>query len=275
MSGLLLLALLAGGEPAPSSKGALPEASVGMPLVLREVVLPGPQLEAVPWTDRRQKLVVRVLDVYPHGDAFRYDLECVGYEPGTYDLREHLRRPGEAGPPDLRPMAVRIVALLPPGQIEPHPLASQTTPRLGGYRWLLAALGVAWVVGLLAILRGRRRREALGAASAAVAPTLAERLRPLVERAQRGELTPAGQAEIERLLLADWRQRLRLDEEHPAAAIVALRAHPEAGALLRRLEAWLHDPQAPREIDLPALLAPFCAHAAEANPGAEGAGASR
>ena len=40
-------------------------------------------------------------------------------------------------------------------------------------------------------------------------------------------------------------------------AIVAIREHAEAGALLRQLEAWLHMPTPPAEADWQALLAPY------------------
>lgn len=252
---LLVLLFLTAGDPSPQAPPA--EVAVGMPLRLRQVVLPGPRLEALPWTDRRQDFVVRVLEAYPHGDAFRYDLECVGYAPGDYDLREHLRRVGGAAAPDLPSIAVRIVPSLPPGQIEPHALAHVRSPRLGGYRLLLLVLGLIWLAGLLVLARRYSRRSARPSAASQPPPSLAERLRPLVERAQQGDLTVAQQAEVERLLLAHWRQRLDLDDAHPAAAIAVLRDHSEAGELLRRLEAWLHDPQAQRDVDLGALLAPY------------------
>src|SRR5437867_3237409 len=74
------------------------------------------------------------------------------------------------------------------------------------------------------------------------APTLADRLRPLVEQAAAGTLTRDGQAQLERLLLNHWRQRLELTTDSFADAIRKLRQHNEAGALLRELENWLHRP---------------------------------
>ena len=59
--------------------------TVGMPGRLDGVVLPGPELEAKPLTDKRAPVVLRVAAVYPHGTAFRYDLEYTGLEPGTFE----------------------------------------------------------------------------------------------------------------------------------------------------------------------------------------------
>ena len=42
-----------------------------------------------------------------------------------------------------------------------------------------------------------------------------------------------------------------------AAALAALRAHPEAGALLRALEQWLHSPEGAADADVEALLRPY------------------
>ena len=60
---------------------------------------------------------------------------------------------------DLPPIPVAVEPVLPPGQIEPHPLSLAPSPCLGGYRLLRAARGLAWLAGLAAILlAGRRKR---------------------------------------------------------------------------------------------------------------------
>ena len=67
---------------------------------------------------------------------------------------------------------------------------------------------------------------------------------------------------LERLLLAFWRRRCDLAGLEPAAALARLRAHPEAGALLRGTDAWLHQPPGRAEtVDVEALLAPYRAPA--------------
>jgi hypothetical protein len=247
---ILALALLTAAAP--------PEAAptVGMPARIDQLVLPGPELEAKP-AGRDDPLVLRVVETYPHGTAFRYDLVYYGLEPGRYDLREYLRRKDGAAAADLPPIPVEVRAGLPPGQVEPHPLPAGPLPRLGGYRLALAVLASIWVIGLGVLIQAGRRRAAAAAAGAPAPPTLADRLRPLVEGAVAGRLDTARLAELERLLIGYWQRRLGLAELPPAEVIVALRRDPQAGPLLGQLEAWLHRPGATDAVDVPALLAPY------------------
>jgi hypothetical protein len=87
--------------------------------------------------------------------------------------------------------------------------------------------------------------------------TLADRLRPMVEKAARGSLTRDEQAELERMLLAFWRKCEGLEAMDVAEALAELRRRETPGALLRALEEWLHRPGTPRDVDVPSLLAPY------------------
>ena len=54
-------------------------------------VLPGSELEVKP-IGERTPIVLRIVRVFPHGTAFRYDLEYYGLEPGSFDLKDYLQR---------------------------------------------------------------------------------------------------------------------------------------------------------------------------------------
>ncbi|HEX4609093.1 MAG TPA: hypothetical protein VH092_12875 [Urbifossiella sp.] len=252
------LALLVALFPSAPALRAQPETTVGMVGTFEAVVLPGTELEAKPLDDRKSPVVLRVARVYPHGTAFRYDLEYTGLEPGTHDLRAYLRRKDGTPVGELPPLPVKVAATLPAGQIQPHKLEIEPGPRVGGYQVLVIAVAAAWVFGLLALVASfffPRRRTALGTSDKPV--SLAERLRPLLEGAVAGTLSRAELAGLERGLLAYWRKRLKLEDADPAAAHDRLRGHPEAGPLLARLEEWLHHPGPPGPVDVPALLAPY------------------
>jgi hypothetical protein len=249
------LPLAAAGEPSHST--------VGMPARIEQLVLPGPELEARPIESSSAPIVLRIAAVFRHGDAFRYDLVWYGLEPGEFDLRDYLQRKDGSSTADLPAIPITVKSVLPPGQIEPHEPSPATLPWLGGYRWLLWGGGAIWVIGLLVILFWGRKRRGGDEAAAQPPRTLADRLRPLVEQAMSGSLPSQKMAELERLLLAFWRKRLGLEHERPAAAIARLRQHAEAGELLRQLEAWLHAPEHPAEVDLAALLAPYSKSPAE------------
>lgn len=254
----LFLTLVGAGVARAESPAALAETTVGMTGRLEGVVLPGPELEAKPLTDRMGRVVVRVVRVYPHGTAFRYDLEYAGLEPGTHDLRDYLRRKDGSPTGNLPPVPVKVNPVLPPGRVKPNELTIEPGPRLGGYRTLLIALGIVWGLGLAVIVASffyPRRKRATAMSDKPV--SLADRLRPLVEGAVAGTLSQGQLADLERALLAYWRKRLHLEAAEPGAAIDALRGHPEAGPLLAQLERWLHHPEPSAPVDVAGLLAPY------------------
>ena len=256
MAGKWLFVLLL--VPALAARGDEPRATtVGMPARIEQLLLPGTELEVEPLADRQTPIVLRIEQVFRHGDSFRYDLVYYGLDPGEYDLRDYLRRKDGSPTSELPPIPVSIKSVLPPGQVQPSRLGLGSLPRLGGYWLALVGGGVVWIGGLLAILLvGRKRRDAV-AGEVERPRSLAERLRPLVEEAAAGRLSHDRLAELERLLLAWWRKRLGLEEERPASAIARLREHPEAGGLLLQLETWLHQPGANPTVDVAALLEPY------------------
>jgi hypothetical protein len=234
---------------------APPETPVGMTGRLNDVVLPGPRLEPVPLENPAAPIVLRIARAERFGPGYRYDLVYLGLEPGTFDLGNFLRRAdGEPGG-ELPPLPVAIRPAYPVGEMRPvSAIQRDALSPAAVYRAALVAAGVAWLAGMVALVALRRRRQA-AAAAATAAP--ADRLRPLVERAARGELDVAEQAELERLLLGFWRRRAGLDGLSAAEALARLRDHAEAGPLLRALERWLHHPDGADPAQVGALLEPY------------------
>lgn len=261
----------AGAQTPPAVKApaaaAKRESSVGLPVKVEQLVLPGTELEAKPISDRDAKLVLRVVSTYPHGTAFRYDLEYYGLEPGQYDLRDYLKRKDASVTDDLPPIPVKIVSVLPAGQILPGELQPVSPPWVGGYLLVLLFGAVVWIVGLIALIFLGRKKRKTAVRVAEHQLTLAERLQPLVESAVAGRLTLDQQAALERLLLGYWSERLGLADVDPAEAMQRLRSHPEAGQLLRQVETWLHQPGGAREVNLAQMLAPYRGAAAGKSPG--------
>jgi plasmid stabilization system protein ParE len=232
-----------------------PETSIGISGRILQLVLPAPELEAVPLAPQ-SAIVLRVLGTWPHGTDFRYDLEYYGLEAGRYDLAKYLAHKDGTPVANLPEIPVTIVSLLADGQVQPNTLEPTALPHLGGYQKTLIGLGVVWVLGLAAILfLGRRRAQAVR--ERARPRTLAEELRPLVEDALAGRLSRSDRARLELRLVEYWRRKLALTDREPQVLLVELRAHPQAGALLRSLEDWLHRPDPPAAVDLAQLLAPY------------------
>ncbi|MBC8290433.1 MAG: hypothetical protein H8E37_08960 [Planctomycetes bacterium] len=229
---------------------------VGMPARLEQIVLPGSELVVKP-IDSEGPIVLRIVESYPHGSDFRYDIEYYGLDPGEWNLSDYLERKDGSSAESLPELTVTISSLLPPGQVEPNALETEDVQGLGGYLIALIAGGVLWVTGLFAILFAGRKKDEQDNSAAARQVTLADRLRPIVKQAIEGELPGERLAELEMMLVAFWRKRLNMEDNAAAEVIPQLRSHSAAGPLLRQLESWLHQPESDTEIDVAALLEPY------------------
>jgi len=221
-----------------------------------EVVLSGTQLEARA-VEHKAKLVLRIAETSPRDGAFWYDLRYIGMVPGGYDLRGYLMRTDGSDTNNLPAIPVTVAPLLPEmhdGKLVESP--GSALRRLGGYKALMIGAGVLWAVVFIPLL-WRRRKTSVQAAPPPREPTLAERMRPLVEQAAQGTLSHDGQAQLERMLLNHWRQKLGLESLGMAEAVSKLREHPQAGELLRALECWLHRPPGGAAVDVNAVLEPY------------------
>ncbi len=231
-------------------------ATIGMPARLDDVRLPGSELEVAKFDDMAP-LSLRILSVLPDGeDQFRYAFEWRAFEPGEHDLRGLLRRKDGDSTAALPPIVVRGEPILvAAGPIAPAAPRPTRVDGVGGYRTWMWIGGVLWLAGLGWIVRSMRKRQVAQARRAL--PTLADRLRPLVERAARGELDARASAQLEAALVALWRKRLGLEALEAGECHLQLKSHPEAGPLLSGLERWLHAPPGAHAVDVAALLAPY------------------
>jgi hypothetical protein len=226
-----------------------------------EIDLPGRRLEARP-VNEKAPLVLRIASVVPGGDrTSHYDLRYIGLVPGKHDLKDYLARADGSSVEDLPPIPVEVAPLLPEnydGQLVP--MAPTRSAWFGGYRMAGVVVVAAWLLLLVPLIFVRRKKRADEATAPPPRPlTLADRLRPLLDRAAGDTLSADDKGRLERMLLAHWQRRLKLAGADPAAAITAMRDHPEAGALLRSLEDWLHRPPGTSRAfaDVAALLEPY------------------
>jgi len=237
---------------------AVPEVTVGMNGRLANLTLPGSELEATPYDDRKRPILIRVRSVKQVGTEYVYDLQYQGFDPGTFDLKQFLRRKDGSSMDGVPAIPVKIIPLRPAGQVEPHALQNDTSFWMGGYRWWLLAGGLVWLYGLfLIIYYGFWPSRKLKAEALAAPVTLADRLKPLVERAMTGDAKPEELAALERCLHSWWRRKLNLVHDPVSASVSSLKSHPEAGPLLQQLETWLHRPGLAGQVDVSALLAPY------------------
>jgi len=210
--------------------------------------------------DDRTPLILRVESITPGGSGqFTYNLHYIGLEPGEYHLADYLVHPDGSLAAEVGGELLHVRSILPPdydGVLNAY--VPRPFPWFGGYRMFLGLLALLWVGGIaMFIFFGRRRKPVVVAVVVPPPPTYAERMRPFVEAAAAGDLSAVGQAELERLMSGYWREKLALPDQRMADALAQLKRHPEAGALLRALERWLHRPGGASRAEVTELLEPY------------------
>ncbi len=274
---VLLVAVLAWAWPAASSAQAIDgepapiqttghetiRATSERGLVAEVIVVDAEQpLRAKPEQPLSAPVLVRVSEASAAtGRAFR--VEFIGAVAGEYDLREYLEFVDGTPATSLAPIRVRVESQLPATHGSDLFAVPEPPFRLEShYRTILIVVGAIWLLIPIAVLIRRRLRRppVVVVEPPAPPPTLADVLRPLVERAHAQGLSLREQASLELLLLHYWRDRLGLGDAPVATAIASIRRHPEAGTLMRAVERWLHARGAgdarPTE-DIATLLAPY------------------
>lgn len=231
--------------------------TVGFPLRILQNKIAGSHLIAKPYTDRRVPAMVRIIESFPHGSDFRYDIEFKGFEPGRYNVIDYLQRADDSELASA-PLWVNVEPILAADKVRPIPLPQNTSQFRSYYVPILFVSGIVWLAGLLAILF--YGRGTLKKASVVIKTTTpAEKMRPLIDAAIAGNLTSAQQAELERILSEFWSAKLNLGHLPADQLRSTLREHPEATKMLEQIDYWLHRPagEANQPVDINALLKPY------------------
>ncbi len=231
--------------------------SVGYPVRILQTKIAGSHLVAQPYTDRNVPAMVRIIESFPHGTDFRYDIEFRGFEPGRFNIIDYLQREDDS---DLvaAPLWVTVEPILAADKVRPIPLPQNESQFRSYYTPILFVSGVVWIAGLLAILfYGRGTLKKASIVTKTITP--AEKMRPLIDAAIAGNLTSAQQAELERILSEFWSAKLNLGHLPADQLRSTLREHPEATKMLEQIDFWLHRPagESAQPVDINALLSPY------------------
>ena len=239
-------------------------------------------LRAKPDQPLSAPILVRVSQANaPESDAPRYRIEFIGSVAGDYDLRDYLEFSDGSPATTLAPIPVRVVSQLPANHGSDLFTVPEPPFRLEShYRTIFIALALLWLaVPIVVLVRRALRRPPTPVFAPQVAePTLADLLRPLVERAMGDGLSVREQGRLELLLLHFWRERLGMHDMSPSDTLAHLRRHAEAGELLRAVERWLHarGAGAPQPTDdIGELLRPYQSMTLNGEPAPSGSGSLR
>lgn len=234
-------------------------APLGLPTPITDLYIPGSEIEVIPRKNNESSLVIRILEIKPAADGFRYDLEAYALDPGTHPIATFLRYTDTKAPVENLAATFQVTIIHPLDSL-PKPSDPEPVPphKLGGYQTLIIVLGTIWLLIFLAIVFYRKKQVA-DFLSEYPPPTLHEKLQVLVANASSDDLTDTERANLERLILGHWKQKLpQIQNLPPARALVELRSHPEASPLILKLEEWLHAPNPNlSQTDISPLLAPY------------------
>lgn len=221
-----------------------------------ELLLP-PDLKPIA-ADNKSPLLLRIASTRPHGSMVHYDLRYIGRIPGAHDLRDYLQTQENNPATNLPSITVEVIGILSDqhnGWLEDQTLHSPSV--FGGYRGIVGTIVVVWALLFFPLFfLGRKKHEDVIEETVADA-TLADRMKPLVERAAAGSITDDDKAALERMLITYWQHELDLDEVYGEHLIPKIREHEEAGKLLRALEDWLHRRPGTVQVNVDELLAPY------------------
>lgn len=213
-----------------------------------------------PDLDLESPILVRVANVRvgPEGEHLS-ELEFIGTDVGEFDLRNVLVFE-DGGPIDrIGPQMIEIVSNLSADAPSDVFLAEAPPASIGsGYRGILWAIGVAWLLVPVVVVIKRSLRRPPPPIEVIPPPTIADKIAPLVELAATRELSVPEQGRLELLLYAYWQDRLGLGPDR-IDAVAELRRHDVAGKLLRAVESWLHAPRRtpPSRQEITELLSPY------------------
>jgi len=205
-------------------------------------------LVPIPPEKSGQPLIVRVIERVPVSDGYRYHLEYLAFQEGTYSLRKSLIPPATDGqkeddPSENRDSSITIGALTPVDQMEI--VASPVhLPRLS-WRWELWVLtaGIVWLLAGMVLWRKRVTSPEVFSEPLLVQNESAlDLLQKDLERAAQVPLTPLESAELERRIFSFWQNELGLQPLPITQVWKELMQHPAAGEMLRVLSELLHAP---------------------------------
>lgn len=256
----------AAGASAPQATTASePRATAERGLVAEVIVSDAPRgLRAKPDQPLSAPILVRVAQLNAADSATpRYRVEFIGAVAGDFDLRPYLELADGSPATSLAPIPVRVTSQLPPDHGSDLFRVPDPPFRLEShYQTLVIVLAAVWVLIPVVVWTRRwlRRTPPPIVAPPAPEPTLADHLRPLIERAMSEGLSIREQGRLELLLVRFWAERLGMTDVPPTEVLAHLRRHAEAGELLRSVERWLHargEGHAQPTVDLTELLRPY------------------
>ena len=250
------LVMLFSRNPKPlTPPPALPNASSVGTESIQSVVLDQSTYKVAEVTDTTP-LLVRINAIESTGNGtFSYHLSYTGLETGVFNLTDFLVTP--TGKRLKEPVStVTIGSVIPPNATY-SALSTEPPfqPNAFPYRLTLLVGALAWAGwGAFLFWPAKKHPPAQEHSPSELqqpdpaennvpdSRTLADMLRPLVEKAANKSISSQEKAALERILFQHWGRDLELDHLNSVEQLRRILEHPTAGALLRTIEQWLYQP---------------------------------
>ncbi|PQJ28237.1 hypothetical protein [Rubritalea profundi] len=235
------------------------QAPMGLPTRFTDIYIAGEKVEPIPRTDSSSSLVIRVLEIKPASEGYRYDMEVYGLDAGVHSLARFLRFTESQLPVTELETTLEITTQHPIDTLpKPQSLEYSTPGNLSNYRSTIWVAALLWVIVLVCIIVYRKPKPKNLGEEVRV-ETTHEKLQKLVLATAHGELDLTQKSTLERLIIGHWKKQVPgLDVLPTAEAISQLRTHPEASPLVLKIEHWLHAPsQSITQKEIEPLLTAF------------------
>ena len=214
--------------------------SVNVPLGVEQaaiVTYSGPPVAVTPYK-WGVAVNVRIAKVSETTGARIYDVRYIVNRAGTFDLKDYLAAEDGGALDGLPSFTFHGDPKLSKHLDARIQETEEIAVAVGGHYYAtLAALGVLWIVWLLALIFYGRKKAPPPDAPPVPEPTLAELLRTFL--AQLDTLDGAAKAKMEMLLIRRWREGVA--EGTMSDAFEAIR-RSDKGTQMHQLQHWLHNP---------------------------------
>jgi hypothetical protein len=242
---LLALVALAGvGSHLLRRKPPPDRSATEVPLGVEEAVIiryKGPRLVPRPYR-RGTSVNVRIADQQRTGDVGVYDVRYVINLPGQFDLTEYLMAADGSPLDDLPKFSVRgLTSLTKDLETRIREIQPVQVTIWHGYRETLVGLGIFWIAWLAGLIFVGRPKRIVQVADAPEPPSIRQRIAGLLAALQTRSLSVEEKAELEALLLLDWRDQLDLHHERMAGCCRKIAESESCGKPYAVLRSWLHD----------------------------------
>ena len=209
--------------------------------------------------DEESPFHCEIISFEKKGDATVYTMVYTLLEPGEFNLNVALLnlhgRPVH-GLPDVMVSTETLLPKAHQGALLDYTLTP--IPSLSGFSAKMFGLAIAWTLAIgVSLYMIWPRKEAVVAEVTICGPTVADLLKPFIQKAASNSLSTEEKVSLNTIFFRFWQVTLGLKESAPVDCMARLREHEQAGELLACLDRWLFSAEDVDADELKNVLGPY------------------